>query len=400
MAAKAAITGDGRAAQVLGPPPGKALRKAVVQASRGWQPSLEQFVTSEKGNINGNINGGGDTLLHLACRHAAGAEVVAELLRLGAGVELENTVGHRALHEAALSGDPSTVRAVLEGAAEVDALKHAGWTPLMLAASKATARAAEVVELLLHHGARGELRNKDGWNALQVATRAGDVGCVRALLAPHHGATGTNPVSPAVATTTAFDSSAITNVAKTATNVSTNGRTPLMTAALHGHCEVLEVLLQLKAVHELLETRDSCGQTALHSAVIGGSAGAVRVLLRAGAALEARDTGLAGVLHLAAAAGDGSEFFHTTMAEADANLVLLITELNDRGLLGPALAAGDRCGLRPLHHAAIAGHASAARRLLACGADRFLTDSRGRTALDFAKQSGHAEVIRLLEHDT
>eukprot|EP00037_Helgoeca_nana_P014812 m.138427 g.138427 ORF g.138427 m.138427 type:complete len:313 (+) comp22725_c0_seq1:322-1260(+) len=188
----------------LGPAPSKMLKKVVTKAGDGWESQVEIFAAAG-GNVNASVNGGGDTLLHLACRHGAGAAVVAGLLRVGAAVELENAVGHRAIHEAALCDDAGTVEAVIAGAAEVDALKHAGWTPLMLAASKTGPVAVSIVQQLVGAEARSDLRNKDGWNAVQVAARAGSAAVVRVLL-DCQGGTG-------------------------ATNVSNNGRTPLMTAA-------------------------------------------------------------------------------------------------------------------------------------------------------------------------
>eukprot|EP00037_Helgoeca_nana_P014811 m.138428 g.138428 ORF g.138428 m.138428 type:complete len:174 (+) comp22725_c0_seq1:941-1462(+) len=173
-----------------------------------------------------------------------------------------------------------------------------------------------------------------------------------------------------------------------------------MTAALHGRTAALAVLLQVPGVTAALDAVDSCSQSALHSAVIGGSADSVASLLAAGANIELTDMTAAGVLHLAAAAGDGSEFFHTSMKEADANLVQLLSELDARGMVKVAIDAADRRGLRPLHHAAIAGHCAAARRLLAAGADRRLVDSHGRTAATFALQHHHTEMAILLdEHD-
>ncbi|CAJ1423323.1 unnamed protein product, partial [Effrenium voratum] len=54
--------------------------------------------------------------------------------------------------------------------------------------------------------------------------------------------------------------------------------------------------------------------------------------------------------------------------------------------------------LYPIHVAAQLGDAKAIRLLLAEGADPFQPTSRGRTALDIARQHAHPEVQELLEH--
>jgi len=65
-------------------------------------------------------NSHGNTALHAAIAGAAGARVVAALLRHGADVNAEDAGGHRPLHLAALEGDAETVQTLLaHGAAEL-----------------------------------------------------------------------------------------------------------------------------------------------------------------------------------------------------------------------------------------------------------------------------------------
>uniref|UniRef100_A0A1I8F5H4 ANK_REP_REGION domain-containing protein n=1 Tax=Macrostomum lignano TaxID=282301 RepID=A0A1I8F5H4_9PLAT len=76
----------------------------------------------------------------------------------------------------------------------VDPLKRADWTPLMLASAKPF---EPMLRLLLSHGARPGLVNKDGWTPLHLACRVGQPAC--------------------------------------ADRPARNGRTPAHTLALHGH---------------------------------------------------------------------------------------------------------------------------------------------------------------------
>eukprot|EP00041_Stephanoeca_diplocostata_P013609 m.238952 g.238952 ORF g.238952 m.238952 type:complete len:357 (+) comp19404_c0_seq1:198-1268(+) len=245
------------------------------------------------------VNNGKDTLLILAARHGQ-AHVVGSLLQLSPYntccqypshhfhaqprkfLEYKNKVGHCALHEAALSGVAETVNLLLRASAEVDAIKHADWTPLQLAC---TTHSLNVVDHLLEGNASVHHKNKDGWNALHVASRTGCPDIVHRLLQ----------------TST-----------RCCRDVSNNGRIPLMTAALHRHVQVVELLLGDnqrisssptdvttggRTCVNALTHRDTCGQTALLAAVIGGSIRIIRSLAEAGANVHDVDDNGMGALH-------------------------------------------------------------------------------------------------------
>jgi ankyrin repeat protein len=74
----------------------------------------------------------------------------------------------------------------------------------------------KVIAALLAAGARAELRNKDGWTPFHLACRAGSKAIVSRLWMA-------NPDA--------------------AVQPSNTRRTPLMTAALHGHVDVVTVCL-------------------------------------------------------------------------------------------------------------------------------------------------------------
>lgn len=119
-------------------------------------------------------------------------------------------------------------------------------------------------------------------------------------------------------------------------------RTPLMVASFNGHTPVLRFLLEKGAK---LDARDSSGRTALMYASSGPFEEAVTFLLEQGAEVNAQGT---------------LEGFTALMTAASEGLVEIV------------------------------------RLLLVNGADPSLVDKDGDTAMSFAQQNGHAEVVALL----
>jgi ankyrin repeat protein len=110
---------------------------------------------------------GGTPLLTAARRGQL--EVLRTLLaEHGVPLEHTNTDGKTALHEAAQEGHVDCVRLLLGSGAQVDSLKKADWTPLMLACTKEN---LAVVEELVKNGASLSLVNKDGWTPFHIACR-------------------------------------------------------------------------------------------------------------------------------------------------------------------------------------------------------------------------------------
>ena len=119
----------------------------------------------------------GDNVLHALCRDEGGCldmfRFIVDLCG-EAACGLGNFDGKTPLHEAAQCKSASVVAFLLERGVEVDALKRADWTPLMLACTKAGNDA--VVAALLEGGADPALQNKDGWTAFHLAARAAEEG--------------------------------------------------------------------------------------------------------------------------------------------------------------------------------------------------------------------------------
>jgi hypothetical protein len=182
--------------------------------------------------------------------------------------------------------------------------------------------------------------------------------------------------------------------------------TPLITAASYGDAEVARVLIEAGADLEARSAEDSGGVpggTALLHAAVFGMTEVVDVLIAAGARVYG--------IEEAAAAGDVSGWLDGE-APADACLrALVMAAVHERvDVIDQLVAAGtpvdavdEAFGGHPLREAAGNGRPASVRRLLAHGADPNLRDESGRTPLELARQGraggggpGHDEVEAIL----
>jgi hypothetical protein len=124
------------------------------------------------------------------------------------------------------------------------------------------------------------------------------------------------------------------------------------------------------------------GWTPLHLAAAFGTPGAVSTLLNGGARVDtlSKNPQQNQPLHAALALGKNTE---------------TISLLLEHGAPANAAQAG---GFTPLFSAAIADRRDLVEMLLAAGADPHRKSDAGKTAADFARERGHAEMADWLEH--
>lgn len=152
------------------------------------------------------------------------------------------------------------------------------------------------------------------------------------------------------------------------------GERPLHDAAKLGSATLVRVLV---GVYDP-DTKTKRGSTALHLAALYGHADVTQVLVEAGADVDSRDERSRPPLYLAAQRGHAEVV--SILVEADASVDV-------RG----------RRGITPLYWAAMSGHADVARILVEAGADVDAKTEYGSTALSTARKRNHQEIVELLE---
>ena len=182
---------------------------------------------------------------------------------------------------------------------------------------------------------------------------------------------------------------------------------PLHMAAQHGHVEVARLLLKAGAP---LECRDSDETTPLGVAALFRQREMVDFLLSQGADVNRRDKNGAYALSFAASGGDTVIVDRILDAGVDLNFwnsggVTLLHFAASRGLdrlfnllveRGDDISAATDEGMTPLHWAALRGNAVMTEALLARGADPSARSESGETPLINAAFRGNVEAAKIL----
>jgi hypothetical protein len=174
--------------------------------------------------------------------------------------------------------------------------------------------------------------------------------------------------------------------------------TPLITAASYGDADVARVLIEAGADIDAVSAPNSGGapsSTALGHAAVYGMTGVVDVLVAAGARIAS--------LEMAAAAGDITGWpLHRRTLQSRLRALAMAADHQRLEVIDQLIGAGTpvnepdaEWGRLPLHLAAANGRPASVRRLLAHGADPGLRDPLDhRTPLEWCQQQGNGDSGR------
>ena len=276
--------------------------------------------------------------------------VVKMLVGAGAEVCVTDKQGDTCLSLAAVFGHTETVR-YLVGLKEVDVNQkdNDGYTAMLLATERSH---ADVVQVLIDAGADFEVKDEEGSSPLLWACYSGQVAVVKMLVGAGADVCVTN----------------------------NQGDTCLMLAARNGHIETVRTLL---CMPEVDMNQYTGGFTTLHHAVSQKQSGVSKLLIDAGADVEAKSDGMGRTpLHCACEVGERDIAKMLVKAGAD------VCSLTDDD--------GDTCFVLAAYY----GHTETVRYLL--GLKDVDVNHRclsGHTALHHARQKQHTDVEQvLLEH--
>ena len=254
----------------------------------------------------------GETVLHTCLLCNSNDDMVPIMLRGGVPLDVVDSHGRTALHEAAGSGFLSVVKLLIEHGANLDSKDNKGWTPLQDAAASGHEL---IVDYMLKHVSRNEqpshqsllrgaqlrvaIANQDdnltrqlledpdinvnicdhvGWTALHHAAYHGSKEIITALLERNASVSATIVVS-------AYEHWVKNSSLIPSDPFQSQWITPLHQAAYGGHVEIVEILMRHGADVHAVGPGDV---TPLNVAVDAGHTAVVKLLLAHGADIKHR----------------------------------------------------------------------------------------------------------------
>ena len=267
------------------------------------------------------------------------ADVVKALLEAGADVHARNDDGSTALMVAAVFGHVVIVKILLDAGADINAKSDDGVTALMVAA---VFEHAHMVQVLLEAGAHVNAQNKDEVPPLTAVAVKGSANMVKILL-------------DAGADVHAKDK---------------NGSTALMVAVIFGYANMVKVLLNSGAD---VDVKGIGGVTPLMLAGLMGHADIAKALLGAGVDVNAKSDGGFTALMIASVAKEEQD--------------KVVKSISGAVPPNPILTLSVKVKPRD----------EVVKVLLDAGANVRLSDNKGKTALDYEKESGETALIKKYE---
>ncbi|KAL0634527.1 hypothetical protein Q9L58_006546 [Maublancomyces gigas] len=398
-------------------------RTALQVAAQGGHIELLNRLIAAGADINADPGWEDGRTALQAAAEGGHLDLVNRLIMEGANIDAKpsHRFGRTALQAASQGGHREIVNLLITGRADVNEYPadEGGVTALQAAARSGH---LDLVVQLLAAGAdaNADPAQEGGRTAIQAAAEGGHLEVVHKLIAA---GAEINAEPAQDSGRTALQAAAeggyleLTNLlisagaeidAKPAENL---GRTALQAAAEHGHLELVNCLLAAGA-NINAEPADDFGKTALQAAVEGGYAKVVERLLHASAAFEWNDGLILTSVLPSTIRGGSAEVLKLLMKAGVAvdrpdkyGRIILhgICEQWNEKEIGRVLGLGkfkinarDNVGSTPLHAALLARNVSAATLLIYEGVDININDYEGSTPLHLALDNGLGEIVSLL----
>ncbi len=258
----------------------------LILASQEGHTEVVKLLIDYGADVNGpspKINHGNTALI--TASYKGHKEVVKLLLDMGANVNTANIYGNTALIYASIENHKEVVTLLLDMGAHVNVADSKGYTTLMCASSGGH---KDVVQLLLGYGADVNVADSTGYTALTYASRSGKKEVVELLVDNGAKVCGEDNDS---------NTDLIKAYAQRHSISYDNYSVLLRSASREGNTEVMKLLLD-KGGANVNEAADSNGFTALTYAAMHGHKEIVVLLINAGADVNATDLwGYAAVTH-------------------------------------------------------------------------------------------------------
>ena len=334
--------------------------------------------------------------------------------RLGYDFFGRKRYGKTVLYFAAFNKNPDIIKALLAAGAEVNAKDEDGWTPLHFAAG--FTENPDIIKILLAAGAEVDAKNEEGFTPLMWAVLADDARQVTQLLAK--GAAVNARIKDDRKPFSYATEQRAKRLGYDFYGWGRFGETVLHFAAFNKNPDIIKILLAAGAE---VNAKEKKGKTPLHGAAFTENPDIIKILLAAGADRKAKTNkskSLKKKYRRATpqkyAKNEGNkdalrvlkEYRRYTSPEAKAQLQQEIAQhqssIAQLKTRLPGELAAHRTAIAelkagpPIVAAAKAVRLAEVRRLLAQGADPEAQDIFGNTALSIAKQSRNTQLALLL----
>ena len=364
------------------------------------------------------------TCLHLAALNDKHGSITEIILRRNPDIEAMDGIGLRPLFLAAFNGNDAVVRRLLRFGARLEAKELDGFNALYYACMQAnhvfmsrlldqngpdfeafydlakyglpadpslstpSKRRAQIVHSLIDHSADVHAVSR-GFTPLHIAALTAQEKLVDILLSNGAEASGVPVITAYYGLTSKTVDLLLTNGASVSATDSRWNKTALIWTAEIGSPKTLKVLLSHGAnVHH----QDKQGSSALHYAGANARNESIRLLLDAGADPNLLDLGGCTTLIRLARAGRfylAGRWWNPSADEREKAATLLLNA-------GCDPSVRDMHGNLAVHYAAGNGYRGILDAIERAGGGMELLDGSGRTAVEWAREKGEMEVVRVL----